>query len=466
VDATATYQPKTPADRSLEHPAALVILASVHEPARVGEIAFLPRPGEPELSLGRADGLEWQQQRPGSSRRTGPLADPHLSRRQVVFSATGGRLQAENLGRLPMRLNGHPAQSCPIVPGDLLQVGDRMLIAVISRPLTLPGTVEPGHPFGGPDAIGWVGESPASWQLRSLVRFVAGRDQHVLVLGESGTGKELVANGLHALSPRAGKPFVSRSAATIPESLADAELFGNLAGYPNPGMPGRAGLVGEADKGTLFLDEFGELPLELQARLLRVLDSGEYTRLGEARPRYSNLRLVAATNRDPSSLKHDVLARFPLTLAVPPLTERMEDVPLVAMHLMRRIAAKDSEVARRYFDAGGWPRLSLDLVRRLVVHPYSTHVRELHALLWAAMTHSAGEVVEDVHPDVAPLAARPSPQADGPVDPAMLDPATIQAALDRHGGRQEPVWRELGLSSRHALTRLVKKYGLNVRGRT
>src|SRR6185503_16398678 len=116
------------------------------------------------------------------------------------------------------------------------------------------------------------------------------------------------ARALHELSPRAERRLVSRNAATLPSGLMDAELFGNAKNYPNPGMAERAGLIGEANGGTLFLDEIGELPAELQAHLLRVLDGdGEYQRLGDAQQRRSDFRLVAATNRDPSSLKHDFL---------------------------------------------------------------------------------------------------------------------------------------------------------------
>ena len=139
-----------------------------------------------------------------------------------------------------------------------------------------------------------------------------------LLLGESGTGKELAARAVHQLSQRGRQQFVARNAATLPAGLIDAELFGNAKNYPNPGMPERRGLIGEADGGSLFLDEIGELPVELQAHLLRVLDGdGEYQRLGEGVARRSNFRLIAATNRDPSTLKHDLAARFTARIELP-----------------------------------------------------------------------------------------------------------------------------------------------------
>src|SRR5262249_46773968 len=142
---------------------------------------------------------------------------------------------------------------------------------------------------------------------------IAPRSGHVIVFGTSGTGKELVAAALHGLSGRSGA-FVARNSVTLPEALVDAELFGNLKGYPNPGMPDRAGLVGAAHGGSLFLDEFGELPLSAQAHLLRVLDAGEYQRLGETGVRRADFRLLAATNRAESAFRQDVLARFDFRL--------------------------------------------------------------------------------------------------------------------------------------------------------
>src|SRR6185369_7117992 len=123
----------------------------------------------------------------------------------------------------------------------------------------------------------------------------------------------------------------------------DAELFGNVKNYPNPGTPEREGLIGEADGSTLFLDEIGELPVHMQAHLLRVLDrGGEYQRLGDSRAQRADLRVVAATNRPLDALKHDFLARLTLRLEIPSLDERRDDIPLLARHLLRR-AAETSE---------------------------------------------------------------------------------------------------------------------------
>src|SRR5262249_20781890 len=148
------------------------------------------------------------------------------------------------------------------------------------------------------------------------------------------------------------------------------------------GMPERPGLLGQAAGGTLFLDEVGELPSDLQAHLLRLLDEGgEYHRLGEAATRRADVRVVAATNRPESSLKHDFAARFALSLRVPGLMERCEDVPLLLRHLLLRAAEKEPAVGARFFEgwgsSGRQPRVDPRLVERLVRQPYTRHVRQL-----------------------------------------------------------------------------------------
>jgi DNA-binding NtrC family response regulator len=337
----------------------------------------------------------------------------------------------------------------------------------------------PPFPFGEPDCHDIVGESPAIWSLRKRLAVIARREGHVLLRGQSGSGKELAAQAIHARSDRASKPLLARNAATIPDSLFDAELFGNLRDYPNRGTPERPGLVGHAAESTLFLDEVGELPAAQQAHLLRALDRGEYHRLGESTARVSNFRLVAATNRPDSSLKSDFFARFAFVVDVPDLQERREDVPLLVRSFLRSLAAKDPDLVQRFETApGGEPRVSLALVLQLLTRDHPGNVRGLQALLLQSLVESAGPVLEPVRdpwpnagqllPGVVrePATADETSSTDSlPDDPKALTAVQLQAVLDRNNGMIEAAWRALGLKNRFVLNRLIAKHGLEVRRR-
>jgi hypothetical protein len=308
---------------------ALVLVWSRDELERIGELVLLP-PIAGTYIVGRGGELaarqvlgEFIRQRPGHSERTGPLLSTLLSRSHLAIRGEHDALEITNVGRAPLLINGRVCDVGRVAPGDLVEGERRALFLCVRRPPLLPAfAVAPEQvppAFGDADGFGIVGESAAAWELRRELAFAAGRDAHVLLVGPSGSGKECAVLALHALSPRRDAPLLSRNAATIPEALLDAELFGHARDYPNAGMPARNGLIGEADGGTVFLDEIGELPHDAQAHLLRVMDRGEYQRLGEARPRRARVRVIAATNRDPEALKHDLLARFPIRIRVPGL---------------------------------------------------------------------------------------------------------------------------------------------------
>jgi two-component system nitrogen regulation response regulator GlnG/two-component system response regulator HydG len=275
---------------------------------------------------------------------------------------------------------------------------------------------------------------------------------------------ELVAPAIHARSPRARHTLVARNAATFPAGQIDAELYGNVANYPNAGIPERPGLIGRADGSTLFLDELGELPGDLQAHLLRVMDGGDYQRLGEARRRSADIRFIAATNRPVAQLKHDLLARFALRVHVPGLAERREDIALLARHLLGRIAAGDPQLGQRFFSqwngSRGEPRLAPDLACALVTHTYATHTRELEAVLWRALSESRGGHLElgDGVRDLLRAQGSARPREDR--DENEVTAEDIRRALARHGGVKDRVWRDLGLPSRHVLRRLIQKHGI------
>ena len=236
---------------------------------------------------------------------------------------------------------------------------------------------------------------------------------------------------------------MSRNAASIPDGLVEAELFGNAANYPHAGIAARSGLVGMADKGTLFLDEVGELAEHQQANLLRVMDTGEYQRLGEDRLRRSSLRVVAATNRPPETLKSDFLARFTERLWVPGLNERRADIPFLARQLLARICAEQPNA--------GASQLGMVFTDALVRHQYRLHHRELERLLRLARRNSAGRELE--------LSRELETELDLPLALCDTSVESILGALAASRNAAEAAKR-LGLPSRFALYRLMKRLGI------
>ncbi|WP_437755845.1 sigma 54-interacting transcriptional regulator [Sorangium sp. So ce1389] len=471
-----------PGPRDHEAPALMIAWAAA-EPERVGEVAlFEPDEGARILGRGEPAGgaggarVVFHRQRPGVLERTAPLGSPGLSREQLRVRLEGRGLRIERVGKCAMELRSERVDRCVLEPGDALLLKGQLLLFCTRRPREIErlhsASLADAPAFGAPDVHGIVGESPAIWRLRDQLAWVAKADEHTLVLGGSGSGKELCARAVHALSARARGPFVARNAATIPQGLIDAELFGNVKGYPNPGMPERPGLIGAADGGTLFLDEIGELPQGLQANLLRVLDEGgEYHALGGSTARRSRFRLLGATNRDPAALKHDLAARLVLRLDVPGLDERRDDIPLLARHLLQRAAAKSPEATRRFLTSpgAGAPRVKASLVEHLLRTRYTTNMRELGALLWRAMSASTGDSIEWTSGSMTtpptglpPSQDEPSPAAEAATTAEAREPseAEIRARLEEHGGNIVRTAQALGLSSRYVLYRLMRKHGI------
>ncbi|MDO9624491.1 MAG: sigma-54 dependent transcriptional regulator [Pseudomonas sp.] len=239
--------------------------------------------------------------------------------------------------------------------------------------------------------IGIIGSCPSMLEMYSKIRKVAPTDSNVLIQGESGTGKELVARALHNLSKRAKAPLISVNCAAIPESLIESELFGHEKGAFTGASAGRAGLVEAADGGTLFLDEIGELPLEAQARLLRVLQEGEIRRVGSVQSQKVDVRLIAATHRDLKSLakvgqfREDLYYRLHvIALKLPPLRERGSDVSEIAHSFLLRQCkrmdrndlhfAPDAEQAIRHYPWPGNVRELENAIERAVILCESTSI--------------------------------------------------------------------------------------------
>jgi two-component system nitrogen regulation response regulator GlnG/two-component system response regulator HydG len=463
---------------------ALVVVWSHDEPWRLGQSILVP-PANPGRALtfgrGSADDpsrVSLQEQRPGGSVSTPPLAMGAISRQQLEIRPSGrDAVLVRNLGKCALLRNGALVTEAEYRAGDTLQLGKQLVFCVVRRPTLLWGgdVAYPEFAFGEADAFGIVGESAHAWRLRGEVALTARRPGHVLISGASGTGKELVARAIHALSPRSGQRLVARNAATLPESLIDAELFGNAKNYPNPGMAERPGLVGSADGSTLFLDEIAELPQASQAHLLRVLDDGEYHRLGESSVRRSDFRLIAATNRDPSTLKHDLFARLTFRIGIPPMSARPEDIPLLVRHIIRRAARAGDEVARAMLpggDVAAEPVVKLGLMLELMKLPYALNVRELEATLWSRLAarevRGPVDLDEDRPPANLQMRELDTPDVDAPDgSDCALDPtaARIQACLDENNGVLELTWRALGMKNRFTLLRAIKKYALVIRRR-
>jgi two-component system nitrogen regulation response regulator GlnG/two-component system response regulator HydG len=399
--------------------------------------------------------------------------DLRISRTHLELSPLpDGAIDVRAVGTCPLLLGGQAVKRGVVRPGEpVTLLAALVLLVVPPRPIVqrLPTEPDTRFPFGAADAHGIIGESPAAWALRSSLAFAGQSAHHVLVLGESGVGKELAARAIHALSAQRAGPFVARNAATFPESLIDAELFGCAKGYPNAGSPERRGLFGEADGGTLFLDEIGELPPALQVHLLRVLDGdGEYQRLGEGRTRRASFRLIAATNRPIEALKHDFAARFKVRVEVPGLDRRREDIPLLLRHLLQAEARKSPDAARRFFEHRGGmiaeARIDPMVIEALLRHRFTLHMRELQQLMLISIATSPDnyltmtpELREELEIDQA---AKAAPQARRARDPDTVGCEELLAVLAASGGNKSEAARRLGLSDRFALRRLMAKQGL------
>jgi two-component system nitrogen regulation response regulator GlnG/two-component system response regulator HydG len=370
-----------------------------------------------------------------------------------------GRLEVESLGKCALVIDGEETSRGAVDEGAVLELKNALVLYVTRRaPLeTCKAYPAPAFAFGTADPCGIVGESAAAWELRDALAMAARGPHHVLLQGASGTGKELAARAFHHLSSRAKGPFVARNAATFPEGLVDAELFGSAKNYPHAGSPERPGLIGEADGGTLFLDEIGELPQAMQAHLLRVLDAGgEHQRLGESRTRRADLRVVAATNRPLDSLKHDLVARFATRIQVPPFAERRDDIPLLCRHILARFAEDAPEIVQRLYDTrdGGAPEARVDprLISALLRHDFTHHLRELDRLLWLAVTTTREPFV----------ALTPEVTAELRLPTAEPDAESVRAALAAADGNVSRAAKKIACS-RFQLYRLMKRYGIAAR---
>lgn len=234
-----------------------------------------------------------------------------------------------------------------------------------------------------------IGENPHFQDLLSLTRRVADSDVPVLIEGESGTGKELFAKALHYWSCRAEEPFVAVNSGALPEQLLESELFGHVKGAFTGASQDKKGLVEAANGGTLFLDELGEMPLVLQVKLLRFLETGEFRRVGDVRERKVAVRVVAATNRDlekevaEGHFRQDLYYRLNVVkLTIPPLRERKDDLPLLINFFIKKRGFSTSK------------KMSNQAMAELQAYGFPGNVRELHHLIERGLLLSKGDTIE------------------------------------------------------------------------
>lgn len=304
-----------------------------------------------------------------------------------------------------------------------------------------------------------VGKSEAMRRVYDVLLKAAADSATVIIYGESGTGKELAAQAIHALSSRASGPFVPVNCGAIPAELLESEFFGVRRGAFTGAYADKTGYFGAARGGTLFLDEVGDLPLHLQVKLLRVIESGTYNPLGSPCARKADARLVAATNRNlvqevaEGRFREDLFYRLhviPVTL--PPLRNRKEDIPLLLEHFASQYAREDTP-----------PIFPRRVVEQMYAYDWPGNVREFGNTVQRYMTLGSLYLIHDVSPGAEPSAARsePSPARPAPAVARLRDAlaacerATITAALEAAGGNHSEAARLLGISRRHLYRKLA-----------
>jgi DNA-binding NtrC family response regulator len=299
---------------------------------------------------------------------------------------------------------------------------------------------------------GILGESARIAEAIGLARKVAPSEATVLLLGETGTGKEVFAQAIHQGSKRAGKPFVALNCSAFGKELLESELFGHKAGSFTGATRDKKGLIEEADTGTLFLDEIGEMHTDLQAKLLRVLETGEFIKVGDTRPTKVDVRIIAATNRDlqqevtEGKFREDLFYRLNVfTISLPSLRERMKDIPLIATYYLKLFAAKSG----KRIDS-----MSSSFLEHLQQHEWKGNIRELKNVIERAtiLTDGPELTVDDLPTEFRFSVSRPN----GPIsafDLASVEKLHIQRVLNHTKGNKTEAARLLNIG----LTTLYRK---------
>jgi len=301
----------------------------------------------------------------------------------------------------------------------------------------------------------FIANSESMQPVLRLITSVGPSDANVLVTGEHGSGKEVVARTLHALSTRSSRPLVAVNTGGLPEGIFESELFGHVKGAFTDAKADRIGRFELAHGGTLFLDEIANIPLSQQAKLLRVLESGEMERVGSSQTRRVDVRIISATNADleqevaAGRFRQDLLFRLnTIEIKIPPLHERRADISLLAIYFLDRYAQRYRKAAKTFDPAA---------LQSLLDYPWPGNVRELDHAVERAVLLSAGDTVRVS--DLGLKIPRESTQRLEELSLEEVESLLIRKAVDRYGGNISQAAEALGLS-RSALYRRLQKYGI------
>jgi DNA-binding NtrC family response regulator len=392
-----------------------------------------PLPARGKLVIGRSQGASIC------------IDDASLSRQHAALHL-GATLQIEDLGSV----NGTRAGGRKLTPGvpHTLAVGETVelgTVTVVVLAAQRAAELAPGARPPGSRAPAVVVHDPAMRQLRELAERVALGNISVLLLGETGSGKEILAEAIHARSPRHARPLLRLNCAALAENLLESELFGHEKGAFSGAVAAKPGLLETAEGGSVFLDELGDMPAALQAKLLRVLEERKVTRVGGLKPHAIDVRFISATHRDleaeaaRGSFRQDLYYRLNgISLHIPPLRERTSEIEPLAQLFIARVSAELGRAA---------PRLSPDARAWLEAHPWPGNIRELRNVIERAVLLSVGGELRPEHL----AASRPPPSL-----PEGDERSRIIAALDACAGNQTHAARLLGISRGTLVSRLAE----------
>ncbi len=381
------------------------------------------------MTVGRAEDCDLQILHPSVSRRHARIhAGPPLTV-EDLGSSNGIRIDGELVTR----------QQRPVRPGQVVEIGAAMVV--------FQGIAEADAPAPKP---------PGKIDLDRFVALIAKSQLPVVILGETGSGKEVMAERIHATSSRASGPFVKLNCAAFPEALLESELFGHEKGAFTGATQAKPGLIESADRGTLLLDEIGEMPAAAQATVLRVLESHEVRRVGGLRSFPVDVRILSATNRDLEALvaegrfRQDLFYRLNgVSVVVPPLRERRQQIVAIARDLLARAAAQAGTAP---------PKLTRSAEATLVHHAWPGNVRELRNVIQRALVVSDGQPIDSHHLLLGEGVAVSETSSLGD-QLSAYEKDQILRALESSQGNQTRAAALLGMSRRALINRL-EAYGL------